>query len=195
MSWSGSYPKASSSRRGAQIETARLRLRSVSMADLDAMHGLWTDPRVRRYLWDGEIISRHRARAAIEDGIESLARHGFGLWVAQERTGEALIGFCGPRYLDEAPGVGVLYGISPPFWGCGLATEVALAVIRYGFEEVGVDRIEASADTPNAASLRVIEKAGMAYEKRELLEGQDLTYYAISREDFLAATGLSAGPG
>ncbi len=54
-------------------------------------------------------------------------------------------------------------------------------MIRHGFEEAGLDRIEASADTPNAAWLRVMEKAGMAYEKREIREGQDLTYFARSR--------------
>ena len=56
--------------------------------------------------------------------------------------------------------------------------------------------VGASADTPNAASPRVMEKAGMGYEKREIRDGHDLTYYAISREDFLlAATGPSAAPG
>lgn len=53
----------------------------------------------------------------------------------------------------------------------------------------------ARADTPDVASLRVMEKAGMSYEKREAREGRELTWYAISREDFLAATGASASPG
>ena len=183
------------SRRGPEIETVRLRLHPASMADLDALHDLWTDARVRRYLWDGETISRRRARAAIEASIESFARHGFGLWVTQERAGEVPIGFCGLLYSDEAPEVEVLYGISPPFWGCGLAAEAAIAVLRYGFEAVGLQRIVASVDTPNVASLRVLEKAGMRYEKREAHGGQDLTYYAISRDDFLARAAPNAAPG
>jgi len=162
------------------------------MANLDALHDLWTDARVRRYLWDGETISRRRARAAIEASIESFARHGFGLWVTRERTGEAPIGFCGLLPSDEAPEVEVSYGISPPFWGRGLATEAALAVLRYGFETVGLQRIVASVDAPNVASPRVLEKAGMRYETRE---GQDLTYYAISRDDFPALAAPNAAPG
>ncbi len=66
------------------------------------------------------------------EGGEDFAQHGFGLWVAEE--GGCVIGFCGLRRPDDASGVEVLYGIAPAHWGRGLATEVAFAVLRYGFE-------------------------------------------------------------
>jgi len=83
----------------------------------------------------------------------------------------------------------------PRYWGMGFATEAARAVMRYGFEEVGLKRITASANTPNAASLRVMENSGMTYTKREIHDDRDTTYYEISREDFRAANDPTAAPG
>ena len=164
------------------IETARLKLRPVSRNDLDDLHRLWTDPAVREFFWDGETISRERAKAAVKEGIGEFDRHGFGLWVAEEA--ERLVGFCGLRPLDNAPEVEVLYGIAPSRWGEGFATEAALAMLRYGFEEAGLDRILGIADRENVASRRVLEKIGMTFEEHVLYEGREETRYSIERDAF-----------
>ena len=168
-----------------EIETDRLHLRPLVLGDLDAVHRLWTDPGVRRYLWDGEEIPREKARTMLVRGIEGLGEHGLGLWAVTRKGSEALIGFCGfwPSGEDGRGGE-LLYGLLTPYWGEGLATEAARAMIRHGFEEVGLERIVAGADTENAASLRVMEKAGMIREGRDRRNGHDLTYYALSREAF-----------
>lgn len=117
--------------------------------------------------------------------VESFGEHGFGLWAISPKAWGELIGFCGFWSSGEDGRVGeLLYGIATPYWGEGLATEAARALIRYGFEEIGLDRIIAGADTENAASLRVMEKAGMIHDGRDRRNGQDLTYYALSRETF-----------
>ncbi|HEX2739223.1 MAG TPA: GNAT family N-acetyltransferase [Rubrobacter sp.] len=159
------------------IKTARLCLRPVSMDDLDGLHRLWTDPAVREFFWDGETISRERAEAAVREGMGAFDLHGFGLWIAE--VGEDLIGFCGLRPLDNAPGVEVLYGITPLRWGEGFATEVALAMLRYGFEEAGLDRIIGIADRENAASRRVLEKIGMTFDEYVLNEGREEAHYSV----------------
>lgn len=163
------------------IETARLRLRQVSIRDLDALYRIWTEPAVRRFFWDGEVISKERAEAAVREGSEDFAKHGFGLWAAEE--GGRLIGFCGLRRLDYAPGVEVLYGFAPSHWNRGFATEVAAAMLRYGFEEVGLDRILGITDKENTASSRVLEKLGMTFEGQGVHEGREEVCYSISRED------------
>ena len=86
------------------------------------------------------------------------------------------------------------HGLAPA-WREKVSPRRRRAAIRYGIEEAGLGRIEASADTPNAASLRVMESAGMKYTKREVREGQDTTYYAIPREDLRAANGPTVAPG
>jgi RimJ/RimL family protein N-acetyltransferase len=68
--------------------------------------------------------------------------------------------------------VELLYGLYQNFWGRGLATEAARAVLRFGFEEVGLEEILACADLDNPASVRVMERLGMSYagERREETE-------------------------
>jgi ribosomal-protein-alanine N-acetyltransferase len=163
------------------IKTARLRLRPLVVEDLDAIHGIWVEPGVRRHLWDGERISREKAESVLASSIESFENHGFGIWAVIHSESGNLIGFCGLRYLDGTPEVELIYGISTPYWGMGLATEAARAAIRYGFEEAGLDRIVGIADTENFASRRVLEKAGMRFEQHTSHEARDETHYEIRR--------------
>jgi [ribosomal protein S5]-alanine N-acetyltransferase len=166
------------------IETARLKLRPFTTANVSDLHSLWIDPGVRKYLWDDEVISREQVASVIDESISLFEASQFGLWGVFFREDETLVGFCGYWFFHDPPQLQLLYGIAPREWGSGLATEAARAVIRYGFEELSFDRIIASADAPNQASLRVMEKAGMRFDRRLLINGLDTVYYTISREEF-----------
>ena len=166
------------------IETERLRMKPVRRDGLDDLHALWVSPGVRRYLWDDEIIPREQALSAIEESLSLFEQEGWGLW-ALERKGESgLAGFCGYWLFHDPPQMELLYGAASQLWGTGLAAEAARAMIRYGFEELAFDRIDASADAPNSASVRVMEKAGMFFDRREITNGADTIYYRILRDDF-----------
>ncbi len=93
------------------------------------------------------------------------------------------MGFCGLRHLDGGPEVEVLYGISPAEWGRGYATEIAQAILRYGFETAGLARIWGIADPENLASRRVLEKIGMTFEGYVVDDGREEVRYAIRAED------------
>jgi len=168
------------------IPTARTSLRPVSMEDVEALHRLWTDPEARRFFWDGEVIPHERAEAAVREAVEYFGRRGFGLWVSERaQGGGAPVGFCGLRYLDDGLEVEILYGISPPEWGRGFATEVALAVLRYGFERAGLTRVLGIADAENVASRRVLEKVGMTFQGYILNRGRQEARYEIRRRQAL----------
>ena len=85
------------------------------------------------------------------------------------------------RYFHEPPKLELLYGIAPPQWHKGLATEAARAMISYGFKELSLVRVEASTDAANLASYRVMERAGMSFWRRETTNGLDTVYFEISR--------------
>ncbi len=170
----------------ARIETARLFLRPYVKTDLDDLHRLWTDPDVRRYLFDDKILARQGVAAEIEHSLASFETRGFGQWAVLLKGHDALIGFCGYRFFHEPPELQLLYGLAPAYWGQGLAAEAARAMIRYGFEALSFDEIIASADAPNEASFRVMEKTGMTFQKRVFIDGLDTIYYAVSRADFQA---------
>jgi RimJ/RimL family protein N-acetyltransferase len=172
------------------IETARLRLRPCTFDDVSDLHRLWTEPGVRRYLWDDEVIPRERVQAIIETSLASFKAHGYGLWAVISRAEEALIGFCGFWFFHEPRKLELLYGLAPTHWNRGLATEAATAMMRYGFEELSFERIEASTDAANQASLGVMERAGMIFWKRESTNGLDTIYYAISRDEFESKNSL-----
>jgi ribosomal-protein-alanine N-acetyltransferase len=159
------------------LDTARLRLRPYTLDDVDALHGLWTDPDVRRYLWDNEIIPRERAALEVDQSIASFQANGFGSWTLRLRDGESLAGFCGLRTFGDPPQVEVLYGMAPAVWGRGLATEAVGAVLEFGFKTCGLERIIGRTDTPNVASVRVMEKAGMKLVGREQHDGLELVCF------------------
>jgi RimJ/RimL family protein N-acetyltransferase len=167
----------------AEITTDRLSLRPCRVSDADALHALWTDPDVRRYLWDDQVISRELADDVVRGSAGDWAEHGFGQWVICPRGGDEIVGFCGFR--REAPDhpPELLYGLAPAYWGRGLATEAARAVLRYGFEELGFERVWAATDPPNAASVRVMERLGMRFDRRGTLDGLDTLFYALTRDE------------
>jgi ribosomal-protein-alanine N-acetyltransferase len=167
------------------IETERCVLRPITLADLDDLHRLFTDPLVRRYLWDDVIIERERVRQLIRENLALFAETGAGLWSVSERLSATLIGFTGFWHFHEPPRLQLLYGLDPGHWGRGIATEASRAMLKYGFDQLALNRIEASTDGPNTASVRVMKRLGLSFSQRVELEGKETIFYAITREAFL----------
>ena len=164
-----------------EIVTGRLCLRPLTPADTGALHRLLIQPGMRRYLLDDEVIPRARAQFFIDTSVASFAANGHGLWGATLKGNDALVGFCGFWLFHEPPRLELLYGLGDEHHGKGFATEMAAAMIRHGFEALRLDRIEASTDAPNTASIAVMERAGMAFWKRDLSGGRDTIFYAADR--------------
>ena len=170
------------------IATERLQLRPLAAVDIDDLHRLFTQPGVRRFLWDNETISCERTAAVVERSTASFVAHAFGLWAVSFKDSKELVGFCGFWHFHEPPQLELLYGIAPDHWNRGLATEAANAMIQNGFNVLGFTRIEASTDAANVASVRVMERAGLRFWKREVTNGLDTIYYCIDRRSFAAKT-------
>jgi ribosomal-protein-alanine N-acetyltransferase len=164
------------------IETDRLVLRPLALDDVDDFHRISMLPAVRKYLLDDVTISRDRAKSLVEDSVKLFNERGYGLWFLSLRDNDRNIGFTGYLFFHDPPELQLIYALEPDYWGHGLATEAARAMIRYGFDTLGLDVIKASADAPNAQSLKVLEKAGMRFDKREILHGLDTVFYSISRD-------------
>lgn len=158
------------------------------MDDQDEMHAIWTNEGVRYYLWDDQIISRETALLPIKASIETFASHGFGLFVVIHKEDKKMIGFCGFRFLDDTDEIELLYGILPDYWNKGLTTEAVKACLKFGFGEKGFENVTAITNTPNTASIRVMEKAGMRFLKCDAFHEQDSIFYSISSEKFEAAS-------
>ncbi len=105
--------------RETRLETERLELVRFAGEHLDVLHALWTNPDVRRYLWDDRSISRQEAAGVIEASRGSFERDGFGFWLLLARDGGEPVGFAGLRRFGEAGEIEILYGLAPEHWRRG----------------------------------------------------------------------------
>lgn len=170
-----------------EIETARLHLRPYTLSDLDELTVILSHPEVMRYSPRGPLPKgkeRQITQEILEFFINHWQQHKFGVWAVIYQQTNKLIGHCGLNFLPNTPEVEVLYRFDPAFWNQGIATEATKASLRYGFEEVGLDRIVAITLPEHLASRRVMEKAGLKYEKDAHFYDLDVVYYAIAREAF-----------
>jgi ribosomal-protein-alanine N-acetyltransferase len=175
-----------------ELRTARLLLRPLHPENEEALFRLWNDPQVRRYLWDDQPVAREVVREQITLSQQDFRERGFGLFALfLAEHPEELIGFCGLRRIDGGEEIEVLYGLLPGFWKRGLATEAAQAVLRLGFERLGLEEILAGADLDNAASLRCMLRLGMsdAGERRVGPQQLPARYYRLARRDFAPSPG------
>jgi RimJ/RimL family protein N-acetyltransferase len=178
------------------LETRRLRLRRFTIADLDDVHALHSDPAVMRYL--GRPATREHVRdATLPQWLELYDRHpGFGYFAAIEKQTGAFLGwflFRPPLGENPAPGeIELGYRLHQAAWGRGFATEGSNALVEKGFTELGVQRVIATAMTVNRGSRRVLEKVGLQYVRTfqpdwpDPLEGSEHgeVEYLLTREEW-----------
>ena len=147
------------------IETERLILRKMKPSDSRDMYEYSRLPEVTRYL----LWEPHTNPSQTLDYLEYLQTRyrvgDFYDWAVVEKSRGKMIGTCGFTSLDfsnNAAEVG--YVLNPAFWGKGLAPEALMRVMRFGFMELNVHRIEAKYMVENTRSRRVMEKCGMTFE-------------------------------
>jgi RimJ/RimL family protein N-acetyltransferase len=175
------------------IRTARLLLRPYLPGDVDAVYAYYRLPQTPRYL-DGAPLSRSAVKAMVTRRIGSSALAGVGealnlvVELAQPRTtvGDCVLFWRGQGQAE------IGYVFNPAHHGRGYATEAAQALLRLGFESLGMHRIAARCDARNTASARVMERAGMRREahlvQNQYLKGEwtDELIYAILRSEWAA---------
>jgi ribosomal-protein-alanine N-acetyltransferase len=164
-----------------QLESRRLSLQPFDPVDRDELLALFNHPDVRRYLLDDKLVTIEWVEEAIRKSLRLFASAGYGLWAVRPKGAPDIIGFAGYGFLYEPPELQLLYGLHPISWGRGLATEAARAVVGYAFHDLGFDEIIASADPPNGASVRVMQRLGMRFDRRVAKSGRDTIYYRLAR--------------
>ena len=171
------------------LETSRLVLRPFVPADA---------PIVQRLAGDREVaatamtIPHPYEDGVAESWIETRApkwETGEALVLAVTSEAEGLVGTMSLQFVLAHRRAELGYWIGVPFWNRGYATEAAGAIVDYGFDQLGLNRIEAKHFIFNPASGRVLEKVGMTREgilRQRVLKGdklEDLVLYAILRSD------------
>jgi len=182
------------------IRTQRLLLRPYRADDVDAVYAYERLPETARYL-SNEPMSRAEAEALVTRRIGSSTLGDVGevvnMIIELARTGD-LVGDCALFWRSEGQAE-VGYVLHPAHHGHGYATETVGALLRLGFEDLGLHRVAARCDARNTASARVMERAGMRREahlvQSEFIKGEwtDELIYAILRSEWAAAQPARRG--
>lgn len=163
------------------LATERLMFRDWTAADLAAFHAICADRSVMQFVGDGEPWSTERAEQFIRHACEMSQTLGFCQWPVIHKETSTLIGFCGFVPTDDGAEIG--WRLAKESWGQGLATEAARAVLKHGFETLGFQRVIATVQSPNLASIRVVEKLGMKAESRFPRNGREVILFSIKNND------------
>lgn len=165
------------------LETKRLVLRHQVIEDLDDLWALYCNPEIIKYIPDAPR-SREEAREELEWHMHGHPRFPeLGLWATIHKETGKFIGRCGllPWTIDGQPEVEVAYTIAQEYWGQGLATEAAQAILQYGFEKLNLARLISRIDSENIASQKVAGKIGMSFEKEGRDEVGPFLIYSINK--------------
>ncbi|MEH1793515.1 GNAT family N-acetyltransferase [Nostoc sp.] len=164
-----------------EIETARLRLRDFNLNDFDYLFRIYSDAEVMKYL---SLRTREQTQVSLSKHIQQWQLHNFGMWAVIHKETDEMIGRCGLGFLENTPEVELGYVFDKSYWNMGIATEASVATLKFGFWEAKLNQIVAIADPENIASVRVIQKLGMKYEKNAYHYGHNVVYYALTHTEW-----------
>ena len=175
-----------------RLETERLILRRFVEGDVEDVFNNWSsDPEVTKFLsWQphGDISG---AQGLVRSRLEGYAKEDYYSWAVElKATGQVIGNISVGGYNNLTQSVGIGYVLGRRWWNRGYMTEALHGVMKFFFEECGVNRIEATHDTRNPGSGRVMQKVGMAYEGTLRQAGwsnqgvDDRACYAILAEEY-----------
>jgi ribosomal-protein-alanine N-acetyltransferase len=162
------------------FRTDRLTAERLQAAHLDELCRMHQDARVMATL--GGLRSDEQTRRFLREGLDHWDRHGYGLWVFRDRAGASFVGRGGLRQVvvGGTEEVEVAYALLPAFWGRGLATEMAEALVVVAFERLSLPDVTSFTLPTNRASQRVMEKVGLAYERDVVHAGLPHVFYRLT---------------
>lgn len=170
-------------------ETPRLLIREFVLEDAAEIIPLHGDPEVIQYTGDKVEPSLEGNQKIIQDiWLKEYKQYGHARWAVVHKADNKIIGWCGLKYEPKFEAIDLGYRYLKSYWGKGIGTEAAKAVIAYGFTHLDMERIVAIAMKENPNSVKIMEKIGMRYEKMAPAfdPNLDLIWYVITKEEFLA---------
>ncbi|PQP83736.1 GNAT family N-acetyltransferase [Paenibacillus sp. PCH8] len=148
-----------------EFETKRLKLRRLTLDDLDDYYAFASDPRVsQQSLWNCHETAEDSVQY-IQRALDNYEQKRVYLWAFVLKETGSLIGRGGIFHLNEFMQSAELgYAIASTHWGKGLASEAMQPIVNYCFQELDCNRLEGKCNAGNMGSARVMEKLGMSYE-------------------------------
>ena len=165
------------------LETERLVLRRVTLQDADLMLAVWNDPAFIRHVGDRGIRTVEEAETALKEGAFKLYDDfGYGPYCMSLKVDRAQIGICGLFRRDNLDDADIGFTTLPDYCGKGFAAEAAHAVLAHARDDLGLRRLTAIVSPENLASIGLIEKLGMSFERGITMPGEEneISLYSMS---------------
>ncbi len=148
------------------LETERLTLRPITLADAPLLLGVMNDPAFIEHVADrGLRTTEDGERYIAEKMLPSFAQHGFGMYVVELKETGRTIGTCGLFKREEMEDVDIGYAFLREYWGQGFAYEAAAALLAHGRDVLRLPKIIAMTGPNNASSIKLLEKLGLRFER------------------------------
>lgn len=165
------------------LMTQRLRLEPWREEDWLQLKPIAQDPEVVRYISNGEPWPDERIREFVARQMASFNERGFCFWRLLPKVSNEAIGFCGLQQieLDGEETVEIGWWLAQACWGQGLATEAAREALRDAFERIALLHVISIAHPENRASIHIMRKLGMRYERDTVRRGIPIVKYVIER--------------
>ena len=162
-----------------EFTTDRLTAERLRLEHLDELVHMHRDERIMATLGGPRSIAD--TERFLQANLEHWQQNGFGLWMFRRSSDGAFVGRAGLRrvHVADADEVEIAYVLTSEMWGCGLATEIARKLIIIGFTELQLTTLVAFTLVDNRASIRVMEKAGLRFEREILHHGRPHVLYRI----------------
>ena len=154
-------------------------LRNIALEDKEEMFRLYSDSEVQKYTGETVVESIEEIEEAIRIRIGDYEKYGYGRWATFLKDGMQFVGWAGLAYLPEFDKIDLGYRFFPEYWGMGIATEASHAILNYAFDTLELRKIIAIAMKDNKASIKVMEKIGMEFDKLAPYEpgSEDAVWY------------------
>ena len=153
------------------LETENLILRPFKDGDVDDYFGVLDSPEVRRWLHIPESLDRSDAWQQMAWFVGQWELRGTGHWALEEKKSGQFVGRAGLHRPErhDWPGVEVGWLLHPDYWGRGYATEAGAAAVRYGFEDLQVDKLFSCILPENHRSQAVAKRLGFEFLEERVL--------------------------
>jgi len=163
------------------LETERLLLRPLGMADLDDFVELHDDPEVVRFI---RRLERPEAEERLRDVDREWAERGHGMFAVLDQISGRFLGRAGLKYWRQFDETEIGWVLRRDAWGRGYATEAARACLDWGFSTLTVPYLTAMIAPNNSASIRVAGRLNLVPLRNDVLLDSEVVVYARDREDW-----------
>ena len=160
------------------IESNRILLRKFVKEDYKSVFEYGSNVEVQKYTGENILKSELDAKNIIKNRyLSDYKNYGYGRFAAIFKPENKIIGFAGLKYLPGLDETDIGFRFLPKYWGLGIATEISIEIIKYGFEILDLKKIIGIAYPENIASCKVLEKLGFKFYKFDTYDDADEKKY------------------